>query len=143
MDEVTYDVDGHMATITLNRPDKLNAMTDEMYHGIGAALGEADADPAVRCMIVTGTGRAFTSGHDLGEFADRTAWMPWRPDRFDVGLETAKPTIAAVQGYCLAGGLELALFCDIRVCDNTGAVRLPGGALGRSCTATGRYGCPV
>ncbi len=142
MDEVTYEVDGHVATITLNRPDKLNAMTDEMYHGIGEALLASDADSAVRCTIVTGTGRAFTSGHDLGEFADRAAWMPWRPDRFDIGLETAKPTIAAIQGYCLAGGLELALFCDIRVCDETaqfgcpevrwailhgyGALRLPG-----------------
>ena len=142
MDEVTYEVDGHVATITLNRPDKLNAMTDEMYQAIGAALIASDADPAVRCTIVTGTGRAFTSGHDLGEFADREAWMPWRPNRFDIGLETAKPTIAAIQGYCLAGGLELALFCDIRVCDDTaqfgcpevrwailhgyGALRLPG-----------------
>ena len=53
MDEVTYEVDGHVATITLNRPDKLNAMTDEMYHGIGEALLASDADPAVRCTVVT------------------------------------------------------------------------------------------
>ncbi len=142
MDEVQYDVDGRIATVTLNRPEKLNAMTDEMYRAIADALLEADADPEVRCSIIAGTGRAFTSGHDLGEFAGRSQWMPWRGERFDNGLETAKPTIAAINGYCLAGGLELALYCDIRIADETaqfgcpevrwailhgyGALRLPG-----------------
>lgn len=142
MDEVQYDVDGRIATVTLNRPEKLNAMTDAMYRAIADALRQADTDPEVRCSIIAGSGRAFTSGHDLGELGDRSHWSPWRGDRFDNGLETAKPVIAAINGYCLAGGLELALFCDIRVCDETaqfgcpevrwailhgyGALRLPG-----------------
>ncbi len=142
MDEISYEVDGHIATVGLNRPEKLNAMTDEMYQAIGAAVRKGEADPNVRCLILRGSGRAFTSGHDLGEFAGRQQWRPWRPERFDNGMECAKPTIAAVNGYCLAGGLELALFCDIRIADETaqfgcpevrwgilhgyGALRLPG-----------------
>ena len=142
MDEVTYEVSERVASIGLNRPEKLNAMTDEMYAAIGAAVREAEGDPEVRCIVISGSGRAFTSGHDLGEFAGRSEWRPWRPERFDNGLECAKPVIAAVQGYCLAGGLELALFCDIRIADETaqfgcpevrwgilhgyGALRLPG-----------------
>ena len=142
MDEVTYEVSERVASIGLNRPEKLNAMTDAMYAAIGAAVREAEADSEVRCIVISGSGRAFTSGHDLGEFAGRSEWRPWRPERFDNGLECAKPVIGAVQGYCLAGGLELALFCDIRIADETaqfgcpevrwgilhgyGALRLPG-----------------
>ena len=142
MDEVTYEVSERVAAIGLNRPEKLNAMTDAMYAAIGAAVQEAEANPEVRCIVISGSGRAFTSGHDLGEFAGRSEWRPWRPERFDNGLECAKPVIGAVQGYCLAGGLELALFCDIRIADETaqfgcpevrwgilhgyGALRLPG-----------------
>ena len=125
MDEIGYSVDGHIASVTLLRPEKLNAMTDEMYRAIGEALKQADADPEVRCVILSGSGRAFSSGHDLLEFGERQAWMPWAGDRFDIGLETAKPVIAAINGYCLAGGLELALYCDIRICDTTAQFGCP------------------
>ncbi len=125
MEEIGYSVEGHTASIRLLRPEKLNAMTDEMYQAIGRRLREADADPQVRCVVISGSGRAFTSGHDLLEFGERQAWKPWAGERFDNGLETAKPTIAAITGYCLAGGLELALFCDIRICDTTAQFGCP------------------
>lgn len=125
MDEIGYSVEGHIASIRLLRPEKLNAMTDEMYQAIGNHLREADADPQVRCVVISGSGRAFTSGHDLLEFGERQAWKPWSGERFDNGLETAKPTIAAINGYCLAGGLELALYCDIRICDTTAQFGCP------------------
>lgn len=120
MDEVKYRVDGRIAQIALDRPERLNAMTNAMYDEIGRFLREAEADPAVRCIIVTGDGgRAFSAGHDLyemgGDRSARAAWQPYRPRRWDNGLECAKPTIAVIDGYCLAGGLELALFCDIRL----------------------------
>ncbi|MXX47468.1 MAG: enoyl-CoA hydratase/isomerase family protein [Chloroflexi bacterium] len=125
MDEIGYTVDGHIASVQLLRPEKLNAMTDEMYHAIGDAFKQADADPQVRCVVISGSGRAFTSGHDLLEFGERQAWKPWSAERFDNGLETAKPVIAAINGYCLAGGLELALYCDIRICDTTAQFGCP------------------
>ncbi len=125
MEEIDYEVDGHIASIRLRRPEKLNAMTDEMYQAIGGRLREADDDPEVRCVVISGSGRAFSSGHDLLAFGERQAWRPWSGERFDNGLETAKPVIAAINGYCLAGGLELALYCDIRICDTSA-----------------RFGCP-
>jgi E-phenylitaconyl-CoA hydratase len=113
--------DSGVATITLNRPDKMNAITMEMYDEISARFREIDSDRSIRVGIVTGAGeRAFSAGADLIK-VHATAegglppWQPLRATRFDWGLEVQKPLIAAVEGYCLAGGLELALFCDIRV----------------------------
>ena len=119
MDEVTYSTEGRVARITLDRPERMNAMTDAMYDEVGRLLQLADADPVVRCILVTGSGeRAFSAGHDLYELgSDREArtWQPYRAHRWDSGLQCATPTVAVIDGYCLAGGLELALFCDIRI----------------------------
>src|SRR5215471_14900960 len=118
---VQFDRDGRIATITLDRPEKLNAMDREMYRDISDRLSEIDRDDSIWVGIVTGAGdRAFTAGADLVTVhaPDAEADLGWRasrPDRFDLGLEVQKPLIAAVNGYCLAGGLELALVCDIRI----------------------------
>ena len=117
---IRFERDGHVATLTLDRPEKLNAMDREMYAEISERLREIDADDEIWVGIVTGAGeRAFTAGADLVSMhapgADDSGWRPVRADRFDLGLEGAKPLIAAVNGYCLAGGLELALVCDIRI----------------------------
>ena len=129
--KVAFDVKDHVATITLNRPDKLNAMDTEMYAAISAHLSEIDSNEHIWVGIVTGTGeKAFTAGADLvgmhgtAEKAE-VGWSSPRPTRFDLGLEVQKPLIAAVNGYCLAGGLELALVCDIRI-----------------ASETARFGCP-
>lgn len=118
VEEILYSKDGRIANIAINRPERMNAMTGAMYEAIGEGFRAAEADPEVRCVIVTGTGnRAFSAGHDLYEMGNgnRRPWQPFRARRFDNGLECAKPTIAAVNGFCLAGGMELALFCDIRI----------------------------
>jgi len=118
---VEFAREGAVAIITLNRPEKLNAMTPEMYAEITRRLQEVDADDDIWVGIITGAGtRAFSAGADLttlhqGEGGPGIQWHPLRQERFDMGLPVSKPLIAAIEGYCLAGGLELALICDIRI----------------------------
>jgi len=119
--KVGFGIKDHVATITLNRPEKHNAMDNEMYGAISSHLGEIDSNDDIWVGVVTGAGeKAFTAGADLvgmhgtAEKAE-VGWSSPRSTRFDLGLEVQKPLIAAVNGYCLAGGLELALVCDIRI----------------------------
>jgi enoyl-CoA hydratase/carnithine racemase len=120
---VLFEKTDGIAVLTLNRPEKRNAMTSEMYLEISRHLRRIDEDESILAGVVTGAGGdAFSAGADLigvhaaAETSDgQQPWMAWRPTRFDSGIEVQKPLVAAVEGYCLAGGLELALFCDIRV----------------------------
>lgn len=112
--------EGPVAVLTLNRPDKLNAITPEMMAGLDRALDEAEADEAVRAIVLEGAGRAFSAGFDLeaGEWGDITSIR--REMQSDLRLilrfwHSPKPTIAALHGYCLGGSLELALACDLTV----------------------------
>jgi enoyl-CoA hydratase/carnithine racemase len=115
----------------LNRPEKRNAMDTEMYESISAHLREIDERDDVWVGIVTGAGdKAFSAGADLvGVHGDtegaRVNWSATRPTRFDLGLQVQKPLIAAVNGYCLAGGLELALVCDIRIAADSASFGCP------------------
>jgi enoyl-CoA hydratase/carnithine racemase len=111
---------GEVATISINRPEALNAMDSATYREITEALERIDRDPQVRVAIITGAGgRAFSAGADLKEMhgagADQAPWRPWRASRWDLGLSVSTPLIAAIDGYAVAGGLELALLCDIRI----------------------------
>lgn len=116
--DIRFEVDGHVAVITLNRPQKLNAVTPEMADAIVAAVGECNDSDTIRCVIVAGAGeKAFCAGSDIRELD--TYDTPWqfrnRPDYCDAIRALLKPSIAAVNGYCFGGGLETAMSCDIRI----------------------------
>ena len=126
-DPVLYEVKNQVAHITLNRPDVMNAQNIAMRAQLQQSFQRMDADPDVRCAIVTGTGsRAFSAGVDLKERAVDDAGGQQRviPSAAPPAL-IEKPVIAAINGYCLAAGLELALRCDIRIATPKSEFGLP------------------
>lgn len=108
-------------TLTLNRPEKMNAMNQALGDALEAAVRRAVADPDIRSVIITGAGRAFTSGFDLGGEDFELDAEGWREDiganmrRMQLIREAPLPIIAAVNGYALAGGLELMMCCDMTI----------------------------
>ena len=122
-DSVLYETTGPVAVITLNRPERLNAMDQPMLAGLLAAADRAERDDAVRAVVLTGAGRAFSSGFDLQAQAHNTPqgvgeWRQVLRRDFDACMafwHLSKPTIAAVHGPALAGACELAMACDITV----------------------------
>ncbi|SHN12501.1 enoyl-CoA hydratase/isomerase family protein [Cryptosporangium aurantiacum] len=133
IDEVTLDVADLVAVVTLNRPTKLNAVTPAMSAALVEAVTWCDDSPDVRAIVVTGAGeRAFCAGSDITEL-DKYA-TPWdfrnRTDYCDAIRAARTPTIAAVNGYALGGGLETALSCDIRIASDTASFGAPEITLG-------------
>ena len=120
---VVFDKADRIATLTLNRPERLNAMNRTMLAEINRACDAVEADDDVRVLVVTGAGAAFSSGFDLKEQMETqpTGASDWRgilEQDFDAIMRfwsLAKPTIAAVHGHCLAGACELAMACDITI----------------------------
>ncbi|MDP2085839.1 MAG: enoyl-CoA hydratase [Gemmobacter sp.] len=105
-----------IATLTLNRPDRLNALNAALRAALAEALRRADADPAVRVIVLTGAGRAFCAGLDLTELADHGPDVTAQVATTDFGLILAglkTPAIAAINGPCVTGGFEIALACDM------------------------------
>jgi enoyl-CoA hydratase len=122
-DTIIYEAEGPLATVTLNRPDKLNAINAAMVAELDAALDQAEADGEIQAIILAGAGRAFSAGFDLDTDADEaeadsSALRRELTDDFNIIMrfwDCPKPTIAAVHQYCLGSAMEMAVACDITI----------------------------
>jgi enoyl-CoA hydratase/carnithine racemase len=118
--EVAID-DSHVALLRLNRPEARNALSAEMREEIAAGLERLDADPEVRCIVIAGDDKFFAAGADIRAMAERPREAAPDPKGIEFWTRLTAigtPTIAAVSGYALGGGCELALACDMLVCDD-------------------------
>lgn len=120
---ITVEIEEHVATITLNRPDALNALNAEMLTELSKAISEAEANEKIRCMILTGSEKAFAAGADITEMKDLSFNDVFSSNLFvdETGTITSarKPIIAAVSGYALGGGCEVAMMCDFIIASET------------------------
>src|SRR5439155_13176505 len=109
--------DRGVATLTLNRPEKLNALNPAMFVALRRHVEALAADDGIGCVVLTGAGGAFSAGHDLGAIAARepAPGRHYEPETIDLLEALPKPTVAKIRGYCFTGGLELALACDLLV----------------------------
>src|SRR5256886_14917973 len=134
-----------IATVTLNRPQVLNALNQALMEELAAAMEALDHDDAVRCLVVTGNDRAFAAGADVHEFADASIADMVRAFRFHQWeriRRIGKPVIAAVSGYALGGGCELAMLCDVIIASETARFGQPEVRLGLSPGAGGTHRLP-
>ena len=146
---ILYEVERGRARITLNRPEKLNALSLELQEELNRALWDADNDTAVHAVIIKGNGRAFSAGYDLSPAAraetdapaedgdytavyrgrrsfDDDAWQLERAQRLRMAIfDMHKPVIAQIHGYCLAGGTDIALLCDILIAADDATIGFP------------------
>jgi enoyl-CoA hydratase len=122
------------ALITLNRPQQLNALNDGLMDELGAALSSFDADDGIGCIVITGSDKAFAAGADIGAMATKTYMDVYKADFITRNWETIrrvrKPVIAAVAGFALGGGCELAMMCDIVIAAETAKFGQPEIKLG-------------
>lgn len=114
---------GNVGLITLNRPKALNALCDALIKDIGAALDDFESDEDIRAIVITGSDRAFAAGADIKEMADYDYMDVYKNDFITKGwtrvASCRKPTIAAVAGFALGGGCEMAMMCDIMIAADT------------------------
>lgn len=120
---INVDVQDHVCLIKLNRPEALNALNTELLSELATALEEADASDKVRCIVVTGSEKAFAAGADIKEMSEKNFVDVYSEDLFaKVSNRIAsvrKPIVAAVSGYALGGGCELAMMCDFIIASDT------------------------
>ena len=130
---VLVEREGPVAVVLLNRPEALNALSGELMDALVAALRDLDEDPEVRCIVLGGSERAFAAGADIGQMATATPvemHASARVERWDAIRSLGTPLVAAVSGFCLGGGCELAMACDLIVASETAVFGQPETGLG-------------
>ncbi|WP_172298255.1 enoyl-CoA hydratase [Pseudoruegeria sp. HB172150] len=120
---IIVEIEDHVSLIKLNRPDALNALNSELLRELATAVAEAEANEKVRVIVITGSEKAFAAGADIAEMSEKSFVDVFMDDMFtdDIGVlqRTRKPIIAAVAGYALGGGCELAMVCDFIIAADT------------------------
>jgi enoyl-CoA hydratase/carnithine racemase len=139
MDEtILIERDGAIATVTLNRPDKLNALNRAMWAGLGDTMRRLSGNDALRCIVLRGAGgKAFAAGADIAEFATERANARQAKQygalihaTMQAVAQCRHPTVALIEGACVGGGLEIAAMCDMRVCGTSSRFGVPINRLG-------------
>ena len=138
-DTILYNKAGHVATIKLNRPQVLNAMNRQLWLDFQAALSDVRDDTEIRVLVITGEGRAFSTGADLKDskgrsIADYRRYLEALQETSRTIIRFEKPTIAAINGYALGSGYELALACDIRIAAEEAKIGSPEAKVTSSVT---------
>ena len=133
---IIVEIEDHIALITLNRPDALNAINDQLLSELCDALAQAQSNEKVRCIVLTGSEKAFAAGADIKMMSSKSFVDVFAGDLFteasDKIASVRKPIIAAVAGYALGGGCELAMMCDFIICSETAKFGQPEINLGVS-----------
>ena len=133
MSLVSVERNGAIAVVLLNRPDALNALSDKLMDELVSTLEDLDRDEEVRCIVLGGSERVFAAGADIGELAQTSAielYYQRRVERWDAIRGLWTPLVAAVSGYCLGGGCELAMACDLIVASESAVFGQPETGLG-------------
>ena len=129
-----FEIDGPVAIITLNRPEALNALSRKLMDELSRAVAAAEANPEIDVLLLTGSKKAFAAGADIKEMRDKTFVSAYQEDFITANWEAVsrcrKPVIAAVAGYALGGGCELAMMCDIILCADNAKFGQPEITLG-------------
>jgi enoyl-CoA hydratase/carnithine racemase len=135
---VVLERSDEIATVILNRPERLNALTYEMWQAVGDIFSTLESDEGLRCIILRGAGgKAFAPGADIAEFADKRsngaqarAYGGLMHRAMQAIDESRHPTVAAIEGVCVGGGIELAMLCDIRICGEGSRFGVPIARIG-------------
>jgi enoyl-CoA hydratase len=136
--KILSQIEGPIATLTFNNPERHNAMSLDMWRDAAGAIEDLERDPGVRVVVLTGAGgKAFVSGADISKFESERATLDAvteynaAVDRFSQLLgDCSKPTIAMIRGYCLGGGVGIAVCCDVRIANETARFAVPAAKLG-------------
>lgn len=143
--QVLYQQDGPVATLTFNRPETRNAMTWQMYETLFETCEKVDQDPSVRVLVITGAGgKSFAAGTDINQF--RSFVEPQNAIDYEARIDrvvgrlarVGKPVIAQIQGFCIGGGLAMAMACDLRYCTPESRFAIPSGRLS-NCLSMRNY----